>query len=107
MSRLPGQKFSQTEDVNGMRVTVNGENNGQVIVIHPSEHEFLFVGLRCDVTLHDDAFQWPGLKTVHVEKGHWSGDRWQREGEPLHGFDQSKKTLNVDLDSPQVVRVFW
>ncbi len=107
MARVPGQKFSQTEDVNGLRVTVNGENNGQAIVIHPSEHEFLFAGYRSETILHSDAFRWPTLKTVHVERGYWSGNQWQKQGEPLHGFDQSKNTLSVDLDVPQVVRVFW
>ncbi len=107
MARVPGQKFSQTENVNGTRVTVSGENNGQAIVVHPSAHEFMFVGYRSEVILHSDAFRWPTLKAVHIERGRWQDEQWQKEGEPLHGFDQSKNTLSVDLDFPQVVRVFW
>ena len=107
MSRSPGQKFSQTEDVNGFRVTVTGEDNGQAIIIHPAGHEFLIVGYRAGVEFQDPAFLWPAIKNVRVEKGYWSGDRWISEGEPAYGFNQSSKSLGIDLDTPQAVRVSW
>ncbi len=107
MSPLPGRKFSQTEDVNGIRVSVTGESNGQAIVIHPAANELLVLGYRCGVTLSGPGFKWPALRTVRVEKGQWAGDRWQAEGQPLHGFDQSKQTLEVELDVPQAVRISW
>jgi hypothetical protein len=107
MSRSPGQRFSQTEDINGFRVTVTGVDNGQAIVIHPSSHDFLLLGFRSNVSFHDPVFQWPGLKQVRVEKVYWAGDRWVRDGEPAYGFNQSNRTLEIELDNPQAVRVTW
>jgi hypothetical protein len=57
MSGVPGQRFSQTENVNGSRVTVIGENDGKAIVIHLSGHEFLLVGYRASVSFNDSAFR--------------------------------------------------
>ena len=107
MSRLPGQTFSQTEDVNGFKVAVTGEGNGQVIVLHLSDHEFLLVGYRASVSLKDPAFRWPAMRAILVEKGYWSGDRWVKEGEPGYDVNQSDLTLSLDLEVPQAVRVSW
>jgi hypothetical protein len=107
MSALPGQRFSQTQDVNGFKVTVTGEDNGQAIVLHVSGHEFLLVGYRVGVSLQDPAFQWPEMKSIRVEKVRWAGEHWERDGEPSYGVDQSKQTLGVELDAPQAVRVSW
>jgi hypothetical protein len=107
MARTPGQRFVQTEDVGGFRVTVIGEDNGQAMVIHPAEREFIIVGYRSSVELKDPIFQWPGVKNVRVEKGYWTADRWTRTGEAAYGINQSDKSLGVDLDYPQVVRVSW
>ena len=107
LSRLPGQRFSQTEEVNGFKVAVTGEADGQVIVLHPSDHEFLLVGYRVGVSLKDSAFRWPAMKAVHVEKGYWSGERWVKDGEPSYDINQSDLTLSVDLEVPQAVRVSW
>lgn len=107
MSRLPGRRFSQTEDVNGFKVTVTGENDGQAIVLHLSDHEFLLVGYRATVSFKDPAFRWPTMKALLVEKGHWSGERWVKDGEPSYDVNQSNVTLSVDLEAPQAVRVSW
>ncbi len=107
LSRLPGQRFSQTEDVNGFKVAVTGEADGQLIVLHPSDHEFLLVGYRASVSLSDAAFRWPAMKAVHVEKGYWSGERWVKDGEPAYDINQSDLGLSVDLGVPQAVRVSW
>ena len=107
MSTLPGQRFSQTEDVNGLKVTVTGDDNGQAIVMHLSGHEFLLVGYRTGISFQTPAFHWPEMKSIHVEKVRWTGDHWEQDGEPSYGVDQSKKTLAVQLDSPQAVRLSW
>lgn len=107
MSRLPGQRFSQTEEFNGVKITVTGEHNGQAIVICPVNHELLVVGYRSSVSLNDSAFQWPRLKSIHVERVSWAGDDWNKEGAPEYGIDQSAKTLTVELDTPQAVHVAW
>lgn len=107
MSRLPGQGFAETKDVKGAKVTVAGENNGQAIVIHPAPNEFVIVGYRCDVSLWNEMFTWPGLRKIHVEKGRWVGDNWKSEGEPDYSISQAAKTLGVALDTPQVIRVYW
>lgn len=107
MSRSPGRRFSTTEDVNGFSVTVTGENNGQAIVIHPAAHEFLVIGYRASVSFTDPTFQWPTMKQLRVEKVRWAGDHWNSDGEPEYHVDQSDKTLDVDLDLPQVLHVSW
>jgi hypothetical protein len=107
MSRLPDQMFSQTEDVNGFKVAVTSEGNGQVILLHLSDHEFLLVGYRASVSLRDPAFRWPAMKAIRVEKGYWSGDRWVKDGETSYDVNQSNLTLTLDLEVPQAVRVSW
>ncbi|MFB3922960.1 MAG: DUF5597 domain-containing protein [Terriglobia bacterium] len=109
MSRLPGERFSETRDVNGAKVVVSGEGNGQAIVIHPTPNEFILVGYRCEVTLTDDAFQWPGVRQVRVERGRYVGREWKGEGDPLsfYGVNTEARTVEVPLMIPQVVRVHW
>jgi hypothetical protein len=107
MARFPGDRFSQTEDVDGAKVNVSGDQNGQVMVIHLGKHDFLMVGYRCNVTLWDPSFVWPALQKIRVERGRFVGKQWQREGEPDYTINQSDKSLDVGLDTPQVVRVSW
>ncbi len=107
MSESPGQRFTQTEEIDGFKVTVNGERNGQAIVIHLSGYEFLVVGYRTSVSWKDSAFSWPQMKSVRIEKVMWSRDHWDRDGEPAYGVNQSGKVLSVDLGSPQAIRVTW
>ena len=107
MSDSPGREFTQAENVNEFKVTVNGEKNGQTIVIHPTGHNFLAVGYRSRVSWSDPAFRWPEIKNLRVEKVIWAVGSWAREGEPSYGVDESKNTLSVDLDSPQAVLVTW
>jgi hypothetical protein len=107
MSDSPGQRFTRSEEIEGFRVMVSGEHDGQAIVIHPSGHEFLAVGYRTAVSWTDPAFSWPEIKNLRVEKVAWNRDRWERDGEPAYGINQSTKILSVDLGSPQAVRVTW
>jgi hypothetical protein len=107
MAQTPGQRFSQTQELNGVKVTVTGERNGQAIVIHPSNHEFLMVGFRAGVSLSNPAFEWPAMKNVRVQRVRWTEDHFEKDGEPSYGVDQSNKTLDIDLEGPQAVRVSW
>jgi hypothetical protein len=107
MSRSPGQRFSTTKNVNEFPVTVTGGENGQAIVVHPAGHEFLLVGFRASISFADPSFQWPTMKQVRVQKVYWAGDRWKEDGAPNYGVDQSKKTLDIELESPQAVLVSW
>jgi hypothetical protein len=107
LSNTPGQRFTQTADVNGSSVTVSGEHNGQAIVIHPSAHEFLVVGYRTQVSWKDPSFTWPAMKQLKVTRVAWNRDHWDSDGEPEYGVDQSSKLLSVSLDSPQAIHVSW
>jgi hypothetical protein len=107
MAQVPGQRFSQTEVVNGFKVTVSGEKNGQAIVIHPSDREFLMVGFRSGVSLNDPVFQWPAMKNVRIRRVRWTSQHWENEGEPSYAIDQTNKILSVGLDIPQAVLVTW
>jgi hypothetical protein len=107
MASSPGERFSESDDLNGFKVTVSGEGNGQAIVIHPSGHEFLAVGFRSGVSFSDPAFQWPEMKSIRVRKVRWADDGWQDNGAPEYGVDQATKTLHVELDTPQAVLISW
>jgi hypothetical protein len=107
MAQVPGQRFSQTEELNGAKVTVTGERNGQAMVIHPSHHDFLMVGFRAAVSLSDPALEWPAMKNVQVQRVRWTEDHFEKDGESSYGVDQSNKTLYIDLEGPQAVRVTW
>ena len=107
MADLPGQRFTESADVNGFKVTVSGEHDGEAIVIHPSGHEFLVLGYRTSVSWNDPSFRWPKMKNVSVQRVAWDRDRWRRDGDPSYGVDQSHQVLSVDLDSPQAVLVNW
>src|SRR5204863_783849 len=82
MANSPGERFTQSGEVNGAVVTVTGEHDGQAIVIHPSGHEFLVLGYRCQVSWKDTTFTWPHMKSLRVERGGWIRGHWQRASEP-------------------------
>ena len=109
MSRLPGEKFSETKEVGGAKAVVSGEDNGQAIVIHPAPNEFIHMGHPCDVTLTDDTFRWPSVRKVRVERGRYVGREWKNEGNPasFYAFHTEARSLDVPLMVPQVVRVYW
>jgi hypothetical protein len=107
MSQLPGERFVESADVNGFKVTVTGTDNGQAIVIHLSGRDFLIVGYRVTVSFKDPAFEWPALKSLRVERGEWCRDRWIPDGEPSYWVNQSSRTVDVDLDSPQAIHISW
>jgi hypothetical protein len=107
MSNSPDQHFIQSQDVGGFEVRVEGDHNGQAIVIHASGNEFLAVGYRSQVSWNGPAFSWPRMKDLRVERVVWNRDHWDSDGEPVFGIDQSGKILSVDLDSSQAVRVSW
>jgi hypothetical protein len=108
MSPVPGEKFSDTKDVNGAQVTVKGEDNGQAIVIHAEPNEFLVVGYRCRATIFTQMARWPELQRIRVERGFWEdGSRWKCEGECWYVINQSASTVGLTLDAPQAVRVYW
>jgi len=107
MAQFPGDRFSQTRDLSGSKITVSGQGNGQAMVIKTAENEFFALGFKCSVTLADSGFVWPGLQKVTVEKGAFEGDRWVASGEPRYTFNQSAQTLGLRLERPQVLRVYW
>ncbi len=107
MSPLPGQRFSETAEVNGFSVNVRGGHDGQAIVIHKTAHEFLLLGYRASVTFNDPSFAWPQTRSVKVETGHWTAGGWVKSGEPTYGVNESAKSLDVELVTPQAVRVSW
>jgi hypothetical protein len=107
MADSPGQRFTGTENVDGVKLTVSGEHDGQAIVIHASGHQFLVVGFKASVSWDDAAFRWPEMQAIRVNRVAWDGAHWSRDGEASYGVDQSHHSLSVDLDSPQAVLVSW
>jgi hypothetical protein len=106
MSRVPGERFSIIEDVDGAKVTVSGQDDGQAIVIHAEPNEFLAIGYRCRVSIASEMARWPELKRIRVESVCWDEDRWQVEGECWYVIDQSASIIGFSLDTPQAVRVY-
>jgi len=107
MADSPGQRFTQTESVNGFQVTVSGERDGKAIVIHLSEHNFLVIGYRANISWKDAGIEWPHMKRIHVDRVRWSFDHWIHDGEPEYGVDQSHQRLELTLEIPQAVLVNW
>jgi len=107
MARVPGEKFSETAQIADLQLKVSGAENGQLIVLRPTQNEVIIIGYRCDVSLWNNVFKWPALQQVHVERGAWSGNEWRPEGEPLYEVDQVERRLGVQVNEPQVVRVRW
>jgi hypothetical protein len=107
MAPVPAQRFASTQDVGGFSVKVDGDANGEAIVVHPAGHDFTIVGYRCGVTFKDPVFVWPAIQGLHVERGHWDGDRWIADGPASYNINQSDRSLNVDLPYPQAVHVTW
>jgi hypothetical protein len=106
MSRVPGESFSTIEDVNGAKVTVAGQDDGQAIVIHAEPGEFTIIGYRCRVTIATEKARWPDLKQIRVESGSYEGDKWQQEGVYWYVIDQSTGVIGLRLETPQVLRVW-
>ena len=107
MSDTSGQRFSRTENVSGASVSVKGDHDGEAIVIHAAGHEFLMTGFRTSVMLKDTTLAWPAIHNLQIERIRWNGAGWTNDGEPGYDINQSAKTLNVDLDDAQVVRISW
>ena len=109
MADSPGKKFSETQDVNGLTVTVSGENEAKAIAIHPGGHNLLLVGNACEVAVKDVGLQWPEMKSLRVERGHWEKNVWVKDGEPVGGYevDQSHGSLWIDMQTPETVRISW
>ena len=47
------------------------------------------------------------MRKLRVQKVYWAGDHWVGDGEPEYYVDQTNTTLEVDLDTPQAVLIFW
>lgn len=107
MARVPGEKFSESARIADLQMKVSGAENGQVLVLRPTQNEVVIVGYRCDVSLWNDVFKWPTLKKVRMERGSWFGDEWRPEAEPLYEIDQGEKRLGVQVNEPQAVRIRW
>ena len=105
MGAQPDEKFSITTNLNGAKVMVSGQANGQVIIIHPNEREFLIAGYRCQISIATDKAIWPALKNIKVEKGKWDGDQWIVEGEVHYSINQSDCTIGISINKSQVLRV--
>ena len=101
----PREKFAITTDLNGAKVMVNGQANGQVIIIHPNEREFLIAGYRCQISIATDKTIWPDLKDIKVENGKWDGDQWIAEGEVHYSINQSESTIDISMNKSMVLRV--
>ena len=106
-SPLPGQRFSTTAVMGGVPIKVEGDRDGEAIVIRRGEHEFVVVGYRVAVSFKDPAFAWPALQSLAVETGRWIEGKWVGTGNPTYGIDQATKTMDVDLTGPAAVRVSW
>jgi len=65
------------------------------------------VGYRVGVSFADPTFQWPTMQQVRVRRVSWAGDHWQSDGEAAYHVDQTNKSLDVDLDTPQAVVISW
>jgi hypothetical protein len=100
-----GEQLSVSETVNGLPLRITGSSDGQAIVIHPSEKQFLIVGYDVDVSLQKPELVWPSIDNLRVHRVHWAASGWAVDGDPFYGIDQASHTLWIGLEYPQAVLV--
>ncbi len=105
MGVQPGDEFSYTIDMKDTKLVVGGETEGQAMILHVHENEFLVIGYRCHVSISTPYATWPALKNIQVEKGSWKANEWSCIGEARYTINQSKHAVGVSLDTAQVVRI--
>ncbi len=105
MAVQPGQKFSDTRDLGGRKITVQGQDNGQAIVIHMGDNEYLAAGYRCSISIETEKAVWPDLKQISVETGRWQGTQWTAEEASHHTINQSTGQVGLSLAAPAVVNI--
>lgn len=106
MGVQPGEKFSDTRDLGGRKVTVQGQDNGQAILIHIADNEYLAIGFKCSISISSERAQWPDVKDICVEKGYWQGLDWVAEDVTHHSIDQSAHLVSIAISTPAVVRIY-
>lgn len=109
LADLPDTRFSKTQSMGDIQVTAAGSENGQVMVLQPSEHELILIGYRCQVTLNSEAPTWPAGSRIHIETGSWVGSKWTKEGKPVvtRTATDAPGSVRVFMPQPEVVRVYW
>lgn len=109
LADFPNTRFSKTEALGSVEVTVGGDDNGQAIVLAPSDHELILIGYRCQVTLNSSSPTWPARDHMDIETGKWIVGRWARDGEPevFSAANGQPGTVRIFLPEPRVVRVSW
>jgi hypothetical protein len=100
-----GQHFSREDSVAGLSLNVSGSDDGQAIVIHPSEKQLLVVGYRVNISLENPDLVWPRMQALQVKRVHWDGEKWAVDGDTFYGVDQTSKSLWISLEYPQAVLV--
>jgi hypothetical protein len=105
MSPFPGEAHAETRDVAGAEVRFSCAGDGQAIVIHAGEGEFLVVGYRCGVAISTPTARWPAARRIRVECGAWEEGEWRSEGDHPHTINQSNGTVGVGLSGPAAVYV--
>lgn len=109
MSDLPGAPFSRTASMEPMSVTVAGSDNGQAIVLQPSDNELILIGYRCQVTLQSSSPSWSARNAMNIQSGAWHEGNWETTGAPVvvTAVDSKSGSTRIYLPDPQVVRVSW
>jgi hypothetical protein len=105
MSVQPGHKFADTRDMGGRKIFVEGQDNGQAIIIHTGGNEYIAAGYRCSISIETTKAIWPDLKEIEVENGRWQGSQWIAEAETHYTINQSSSQIGVSLGSPMVLRL--
>jgi len=101
LAEMPGQRFTETKDLDGVSVTVAGVNDGQAIAIRPADREMLILGFRCKASSRPE----PENESVKVERGAWAGDQWTAKGNVNPSVSRGK--VEFRLTDPQAVRISW
>lgn len=100
----------EVRDVRGVRVAAINGADGQAMVIHSSDNEFLVIGWRSAVTIQTPISRWPQLKRAKIEAGRWDGARWipDRTAKFLGIAEQSDGVFRIRLfEEPATVRISW
>lgn len=102
---VAGEPFSKSETINGLTLSISGSADGQAIVIHPFEKQFLVVGYGVEFSFEGNDAVWPAVQGLHVQRVHWSKDGWTVEGDPYYGIYETNHRIWVGLEYPEAVLV--
>ena len=102
----PGRPHSGVLDLAGAEVRFSCAADGRLMVIRPTNDEFVVIGCRGSISVPTPAARWPACREVRADRGYYEGTEFVPTGEPeWFALDQTTSTVSVSLSGPAVIRL--